>query len=290
MDLWGEDMSAYSSASVYPVDPETFSIEARQARNIGASYSEKYQNEQPYPHICIDNFLPLEVLERCLKDLEGVADPETQFSRPQENLKSSYIPERLPIYTKNFFYALNSRPFIAFLEAMTGIKGLIPDPYFAGAGIHRVSNGGHLDIHADFNHHAQLNLERRLNVLIYLNHDWQEDWGGSFEIWDKAMSAKQKSFAPVFNRMVTFSTGSDTFHGNPQPVQHPQGKARQSIALYYYTATWDPSRKSHTTLFKPRPGTHDESDNRVRREALLADLMPPVVFRRVIGPLRRLGF
>lgn len=276
--------------SVYPIDPETFAISGRDARSIGATYADQYQTVQPYPHICIDNFLPPAVLERCLKELEQLGTPEMQFSRPQENLKASYIPERLPTYTRNLFYAFNSRPFIAFLEAMTGIKGLIPDPYFAGAGIHRISNGGHLDIHADFNLHGQLNLERRLNVLIYLNPEWQEDWGGSFEIWDKDMSSKQKSFVPIFNRMVTFSTGSDTFHGNPEPVRHPQGKPRQSIALYYYTATWDASRKSHTTLFKPRPGTHDESDKRVRRESILADLTPPIVFRRVIGPLRRLGF
>ena len=276
--------------TVYSMDTQNFGISAADAKTIGSSYAEQYQSAGPYPHICIDNFLPPEVLEQCLRDLEDVRETETQFSRPQENLKSSYIPERLPVYTKNLFYAFNSRPFIMFLEAMTGIKGLIPDPYFAGAGIHRVGNGGHLDIHADFNHHQQMNLERRLNVLIYLNHDWKAEWGGSFEIWDKQMSSKQKSFAPVFNRMVTFSTGSDTFHGNPDPVAHPDGKPRQSIALYYYTATWDASRKSHTTLFKPRPGTHDESDRRVRRESLLADFVPPVAFRRMIGPLRRLGF
>ncbi len=274
----------------YPIDPQNLGIASREAKSIGDSYAEQYQKAQPYPHICIDNFLPPEVLDRCLQEISGINDPTMQFSRAQENLKSSYIPERLPAYTKNLFYAFNSRPFIVFLEAMTGIKGLIPDPYFAGAGIHRVGNGGHLDIHADFNHHQQMNLERRLNVLIYLNYDWKEAWGGSFEIWDKAMTAKQRSFAPVFNRMVTFSTGSDTFHGNPERVNHPDGKPRQSIALYYYTATWDATRKSHTTLFRPRPGTHDESDRRVRRESILADLMPPVVFRKVIGPLRRLGF
>ena len=85
---------------------------------------------------------------------------------------------------------------------MTGIKGLIPDPYFMGAGIHKTLNGGFLDIHADFNLHGHMKVERRLNVLIYLNPPWQEDWGGSFEVWDKGMTEKKASFAPTENRMV----------------------------------------------------------------------------------------
>ena len=177
-----------------------------------------------------------------------------------------------------------------FLEEMTGITGLIPDPYYIGAGIHRVSNGGHLDIHADFNLHKPMMLERRLNVLIYLNPDWRPEWGGSFEIWDKQMTRKEASFTPLFNRMVCFSTASDTFHGNPAVVNHPNGEPRLSIALYYHTATWDASRKAHSTLFKPRPGTLDETDRLEMRRAFMENVLPPFIYRRVAGKLRRIGF
>lgn len=275
---------------VYPVDPGELTIDAQKAREIAEQFADSYQSAKPYNHICIDDFLPAEVLERVRKDIDSLPEAESSFDRSQEKLKSSYIPERLPAYTRNLFYAFNSRPFVQFLETMTGIKGLIPDPYFIGAGIHRVANGGHLDIHADFNLHKQMHLERRLNVLIYLNPDWREEWGGSFEVWDKEMAHKEASFVPVFNRMVCFSTGSDTFHGNPEPVNHPDGEPRLSIALYYYTATWDASRKSHTTLFRPRPGTVDETDRRVARREAMQDLLPPIVYRRVIGPLSRIGF
>ncbi|MEM9433514.1 MAG: 2OG-Fe(II) oxygenase [Pseudomonadota bacterium] len=274
---------------IYPIDPENLLTGTDAAKTVGAAYAQDYQAAKPYNHICIDNFLPESILEQIRKDLEQLPESETSFSRAQENLKSSYIPERLPDFTKNLFYALNSRPFILFLEEMTGIKGLIPDPYFVGAGIHKTLNGGHLDIHADFNLHVQMKVERRLNVLIYLNKDWQEDWGGSFEIWDKKMTKKEASFVPTFNRMVCFSTGSDTFHGNPEPVNHPDGEARQSIALYYYTATWDDTRKSHSTLFKPRPGTVDETDRLVARRALVRDIIPPMIYRRIAGRLMRLG-
>jgi Rps23 Pro-64 3,4-dihydroxylase Tpa1-like proline 4-hydroxylase len=277
-------MSAY-----YPLDPETLLIDNDKAKSVGVAKAEVYQSAEPYHHICIDNFLPEEILERVLADLAMMPEPEIGFSRAQENLKFAYIPERLPTYTKNLFYAFNSRPFILFLEQMTGIKGLIPDPYFMGAGIHKTLNGGHLDIHADFNLHGPMRVERRLNVLIYLNRDWKDEWGGSFEVWDKAMTCKMTSFVPIFNRMVCFSTGSDTFHGNPEPVNHPNGEARQSIALYYYTATWDDSRKEHTTLFKPRPGSKDQADKKVARRAFIQDILPPAVYRRIQGPLYRLG-
>jgi hypothetical protein len=107
----------------------------------------------------------------------SLPQPDASFARAQENLKTAYNPERLPTYSRALFHALNARPFILFLEEMTGISGLIPDPYYMGAGIHRVANGGHLDIHADFNLHKPMMLERRLNVLIYLNPDWQQEWG-----------------------------------------------------------------------------------------------------------------
>ena len=222
--------------AVYPINDESLLIGADQARDIGKQYATKYQSALPYPHICIDGFLPDAVLKHVLADLKALPEAEDSFNRAQEFKKTSYLPERLPDYSKNLFYAFNSRPFILFLEQMTGINGLIPDPFFSGAGIHEVGNGGHLDIHADFNLHGKMKVERRLNVLIYLNPDWQESYGGLFEIWDKNMTGKVADFVPIFNRMVVFSTGSDTFHGNPTKVNHPEGRSRFSIALYYYTA------------------------------------------------------
>lgn len=275
---------------VYQIDPETLLISPNTAREAAAPHGVSYRAAAPYPYGSFDNFLPPQILDRVREELRELPEAETMFDRPQERLKSSYQPERLKPYTRALFHALNSKPFLAFLEELSGIEGLIPDPYFAGGGIHVVANGGHLDIHADFNHHGKLNLERRMNVLIYLNRDWREEWGGSFEIWNREMTDKVAGFVPVFNRMVCFNTGSDTWHGNPQPVNHPDGEPRQSIALYYYTATWDSTRKSHTTLFKPRPGTADQRDRMVARHALLQDILPPAIYRRVGHRLQRLGF
>ncbi len=277
------------SATVLPLDLKDLLLPIDAAREAGRAAAEAYRAQKPYPHGCFDNFIDPAILEKVREELRVLPEAETFFNRPQEKLKSSYQPERLAFYTRSLFHALNSRSFLAFLEELTGIDGLIPDPYFAGGGIHVVSNGGHLDIHADFNHHGKLNLERRINVLIYLNKDWREEWGGSFEIWNEGMTEKVAGFVPLFNRMVCFNTGSTTWHGNPQPVAHPDGEPRMSIALYYYTATWDATRKSHSTLFKPRPGTIDKEDRQDARHRALQDILPPAIYRRVAHRLRRMG-
>ncbi len=275
---------------VVPIDPEHLTIETAAAKAVGKKFAEKYQSGKPYHHICLDNFLPIAVIEKVREELGNLPESERSFDAAQERYKSQYAPDRLPDYTRHLFQMFNSRAFILFLEEMTGIKGLIPDPYFVGGGIHKTLTGGHLDIHADFNLHPHMKVERRLNVLIYLNPDWKAEYGGSFEIWENDMSRQVASFAPIENRMCCFSTGSNTFHGNPEPVNHPDGLPRQSIALYYYTATWDASRKEHSTIFKPRPGSSDQSEARARRHALLQEVLPPFLFRPVIRRLQKIGF
>lgn len=272
-----------------PINPDDLTLDTAAAKTLGQQHAEKYQSGEPYHHICIDNFLPMPVIEKVRADLDSLPEAERSFDAAEEKLKAQYNPDRLPEYSRHLFQAFNSRAFILFLEEMTGIKGLIPDPYFIGAGIHKTLKGGYLNIHADFNVHKQMRVERRLNVLIYLNPEWREEWGGSFEVWDKEMTRKMASFAPTENRMVCFSTGSDTFHGNPEPVNHPDGLPRQSIALYYYTATWDDSRVEHSTIFKPRPGSNDASDALARRRKVVQDILPPALYRRVAHRLRRIG-
>jgi hypothetical protein len=127
-------------------------------------------------------------------------------------------------------------------------------------------------------------VERRINVLIYLNKDWKDEYGAQLELWDTDMKSRVKSYVPAFNRCVIFNTTSDSNHGNPQPVNHPDGVSRRSIALYYYTATWNNTKRKHTTHFRVRPGeTNDAPDIRSRSQDMLGDLMPPVLYRKLIN-------
>lgn len=273
-------------SAFFPIDPETLTIRQQDAKEAGLSIAEDYQSKSPYHYASVDDFLPAGILERVREEALAQGEKAPEHASGNEHLKTSYNPDRLPPYTRSVFHALNSRPFVQFLEKMSGIKGLIPDPYYQGGGIHRTNTTGFLSIHADFNHHQIMNLERRLNLLIYLNPDWKEEYGGSFEVWTDNMSSKVASFAPIMNRMCCFSTGSDTMHGNPEPVNHPDGDPRLSIALYYYTATWEDGRTAQSTVFKQRPGSGDAKSN----EAVLRvvrDVVPPLLYRKTGRLLHR---
>lgn len=257
-------------------------------KDVGLERREQYQSADPFPHIAIDDFLPTELLDYVLSQFPQAPDPESrEFDRNQERFKTSYNPDYLTPDLRAFFYSLNSRPFLKFLENMTGIMGLIPDPYFIGGGFHETRTGGHLDVHTDFNLHKPLRLERRLNALIYLNRDWKLDYGGGLELWDEKMERCVRAIEPAFGRCVVFSTDDTSYHGHPTPVNHPEGRSRRSIALYYYTATWDDSRSSKTTQFKVRPGTKDEKDWRVKRTMLIREFLPPVIARPVLRAISR---
>ena len=106
------------------IDPETLLLDTDAARAAGKAAAEEYQSKKPYPYGGFDNFLPPEILERVIAELQEMPQAEASFDRAQERLKSSYIPERLPTYTRSLFYALNSRPMLFFLEELTGIKGI----------------------------------------------------------------------------------------------------------------------------------------------------------------------
>lgn len=271
------------------IDPTTGLVDPDGAESKGLDLQVQYASAKPFPHIAIDDFMPPSLLEGCLDDFPGADDAEHTYNRAQERLKRSFSPDLLPPRTRELFYSMNSRPFIQIIENISGIKGLIPDPYFLGGGFHEIAEGGHLSVHADFNHHTLMNLERRINVLIYLNKDWTDEYGGQLELWDNSMTRRVHSYVPLFNRCVIFSTTSMSNHGNPTPVHHPAGVPRRSIALYYYTATWDGSKRGRTTQFRVRPDSDDRTDISVKRRELAVDLIPPLLYRSVQRLKRHVG-
>jgi len=139
-----------------------------------------------------------------------------------------------------------------------------------------------LSVHADFNHHKPMDLERRINVLIYLNKDWKSEFGGGLELWDNAMAVREHDIVPLFNRCVIFNTTQSSMHGNPQPISHPDGVSRKSIALYYYTSTWSSEKRSRTTQFKVRKNSSDRPDWRVKSQEFVSEFLPPFIARRLV--------
>lgn len=216
----------------------------------------QYVSAQPFPHIAIDGLFPEDELAAVLADFPRPEDIDwAVFDNPQEK-KLGYRPGN-PIGGRvlSFMQAMSSPPVLAFLEALTGIDGLVPDPYFGGGGPHQILPGGFLKIHADFNWHPKLRLDRRLNVLVYLNQDWREEYGGHLELWDEAMTGAVAKILSVFNRTVVFSTTDRSYHGHPTPLSCPPGRSRKSVSFYYYTNGRPEEEKSapHDTVFLKRP-------------------------------------
>lgn len=231
------------------------------------SYAKQYQSAEPFPHIVIDNFLPNEAAIALREHFPEPTPEWYSYSNVLEIKRATDKADLMGFMHSGILNTLNSQLMIDFLEKMTGIKGLIPDPWFRGGGLHYIKKGGKLDIHADFNWHQHLQLHRRLNVLIYLNDEvWESEWGGQLELWDKDMKNCVKKIDPIFNRMVCFSTTDWSFHGHPEPLASPN--PRRSMALYYYSAT-RPEHEitpSHSTLFRARPNDEETEEIKKLRE------------------------
>jgi Rps23 Pro-64 3,4-dihydroxylase Tpa1-like proline 4-hydroxylase len=259
------------------------------ARAYGEQLAATYRHASPYPHIAIDDFLPADLIAAIVANFPSDSagkNPEEyalNYKGIQEH-KRQVFPNDCNAFCRDLFGFFNSAPFLQFLEGITGIDGLIADPYFHGGGFHETSRGGKLGIHADFRLHEQLHLERRLNLLIYLNPDWKEEYGGQLEIWDPTMQHKVHSIAPLLNRCAIFNTDATSYHGHPEPLTCPEGMTRKSIALYYYTASTAIYAQvaSSSTMYMARPGESALSKKqaaKLRWQNHLKDVVPPILFR-----------
>ena len=205
---------------------------------IAKQNQEMYKNSQPFPSIFFDNFFNKDFLLRVMNEFPNLSTlKNSQIWKNENEFKfgnNSY--ESFKENTRFCFDFLNSQIFLNFLQKITSIEEkLISDPYLSGGGLHEIKKGGKLKIHTDFNKHSSLNLDRRLNVLIYLNINWQENYGGHLELWDVDMKSPIKKILPVFNRIVIFSTTDYSNHGHPEPLSCPENDSRKSFALYYFS-------------------------------------------------------
>ncbi len=220
-----------------------------------------YRDASPFPHAVIDKLLPDDIALRLARefpprDFEGFQrrDNAHQVFK-QSRLQEIYF-KGVSGFARHMLLLFNDHVFLDFLEKLTGICGLIPDPHFFGGAFHQILPGGKLDIHADFNRDERRGLDRRLNVLLYLNEDWQEEWGGILELWDADMRRCEQRIAPILNRCVVFNTTDHSYHGHPDPLACPPERTRNSLAFYYYTNGRDDGSGGEgqfRTLWRDRP-------------------------------------
>jgi Rps23 Pro-64 3,4-dihydroxylase Tpa1-like proline 4-hydroxylase len=214
----------------------------------------RYASAAPFPHIVLDDVLRPDALAAAYADFAAIDGTHwTNYLHLNERKYANTDRTTWGPTLQAITAELSSPAFVDFLAVLTGIPGLQPDPDLDGGGLHRSLAGGFLNVHADFTaHHTRPRWRRRVNLLLYLNPTWDPAWGGELQLWSKDMQRAEATVEPYGNRMLLFTTDVDSYHGHPEPLRFPEGSARQSLALYYFTEEDDVV--AHATNYRARPG------------------------------------
>jgi hypothetical protein len=222
------------------------------------SLRQKFRSAQPYPYVAIDNFLvpgAAEEVAAAYPSFEKATEVGFGVNIVNEQRKIQVTDtSKFPDPVLRLGNELNSAKFMADVEYITGIPALLSDEQYEGGGMHLTGPGGRLDVHVDFNVTEHRKLFRRLNILVYLNPTWRDEWGGHIELWDKDVKVCHFRSQPIMNKCLIFETSNISYHG-VTPLKTPPDVIRRSFAAYYYTkeppANWD--GKAHSTIFRARP-------------------------------------
>ena len=252
------------------IDINIISEKYKNLNLIAEKKKSEYLSASPFPNIELDNFFDNDFLKKIVKNFPNLEkiNSSQKYTNKNEVKFANNDYKNFPNSIKSLFDFMNSSMFIKFLQKITSIKEkLVIDPELNGGGLHEIKSGGMLKIHTDFNRHPTLDLDRRINILIYLNINWDQAYGGDLELWDKEMKFCGKKISPVFNKMVIFSTNDFSNHGHPEPINCPEDVSRKSIALYYFSngrpaSELDVNNIKNKTYFKDRKGFKHETSNK----------------------------
>ena len=220
-----------------------------------ATLSWQFRENKPYPHLHLKEFLDAETAAEMAHEFPGLeTDAWTRYKHQNENKVGLTKRSQFPALLDEVVDELNSPAFVDWLSRVTGIPNLLADDTLEGGGLHQSGPGGFLNVHTDFSfHHYHKNWHRRINLIVYLNPNWQEQWGGAIELWDRDMRKCVAKIPPLLNDALIFETNDISYHGFPDPLRCPEGESRKSVALYYYTL--EPGRhvKARSTNYRSRP-------------------------------------
>jgi hypothetical protein len=216
----------------------------------------QYRENAPIPHLLLRDFIDGETARMALREFPLLStDAWTHYKHHNENKLGLTQRRIFPPTLGAIVDELNSPAFVDWLSDLTGIADLLPDPALEGAGLHQSVRGGFLNVHTDFSHHHyRENWRRRINLILYLNEGWKDEWGGAIELWDEAMRNCVAKYSPLLNHALIFDTSAKSFHGFPEPLTSPPNISRKSLALYYYTAEDGARTAIRSTDYRSRPG------------------------------------
>ena len=157
----------------------------RDKQYIINNLTSNYLKESPFPYMVIDNFLPTHIAESLSEEFPDYNDDIWfNYNNRIEHKKLLSDWRKFPSLTYQVFSFFNSQWMVKTLSNLVNTT-LIEDQGLHGGGWHIHSNGGKLNPHLDYSMHPMLNLQRKLNLIVYLSKDWEENYGGHFGLWDE---------------------------------------------------------------------------------------------------------
>lgn len=222
-----------------------------------------FQAAKPFPHVVIDNFLHEEAAAEVAAEFPAFNGPVWNTYDNAIEIKKAYNHwDKFPKATYQLFTFLNSNEFVAEMSKLCG-DPLFADPGLHGGGWHSHGPGGKLNMHLDYSIHPKSGMERRLNLILYIQPKWKPEWGGALGFWEhdeerKAPGALAKQIPCSFNRAVIFDTSQNSWHGLPDPVGCPIETPRNSFAIYYMCKPRQAASDRGRALFAP---TSDQAND-----------------------------
>jgi len=227
---------------------------------------ERFATAAPFPHVVLDDLLYPEVADAVAHEFDAARQGWQFFQHFNEKKIALNDPSRMGPSSRAVIADLQSDAFVRALDRLVGVDGLLADPELDGGGLQQTLPGGFLNVHTDFlAHTTRKTWSRQVNLLLFLNRNWEESHRGWLELWDAGVTRCVRRIEPLFNLCVVFRTTATSFHGVPAGVACPEGQSRKSIALYYFREEGQtcPLRPTH---YVPLPG-----DSTLRRALIRAD-------------------
>lgn len=210
-----------------------------------------YRSHPSYSLLTLEDFVPKHIVSAMAKELDNVPLEDCKhFTRAGSCMYEYNDVTKTPVQDA-VIDALHSSTFIKWLQEVTDTVDLIPDPHLIGAGYVKSLTGDSLKVHCDFNWNEQIRLHRMLSLVIYLNDDWKEEWGGQLQFYDRERQTVH-SKVPIGNgNAVIWSYDNFAFHGYPDPMTNPKNTSRKALRLFYYVsnAKHDDKHPPHRSLY-----------------------------------------
>lgn len=219
-----------------------------------------FASSVPYKHLVIDNFLRVDVAESLYANFPAYDIFNKKYDGLNERKAEGSNFEDFDALFTELRKEVSSPEFNDFISQITGVKEVFVTDDAMGSGLHQGKAGSFLDIHIDFSMHHLANVYRRLNLLIFFNKEWKDEWAGHTELWNADMTECVKKVRPDFNRAVIFATTGKSYHGYGK-INPPENITRKSFYTYFYTSQPGEQNESYNdTIFKARP-----EDSRAKR-------------------------